>query len=152
LYTPREGARWPAPEPPRLEAEDAPGTGHRRHRLAGKTPALNTSRWRDGGPPASGRIVEVAPDGSAIVVEELVTWSGPGTGVVIRSIRLTPRTAIRVIQRSGDEDGDRTAMPGWDARVIDAAGLRPGDFVTITTNDDRRTVAVALLVVHPTPE
>jgi hypothetical protein len=97
----------------------------------------------------SGRIVEVAPDGSAIVVEELLTWSGPGTGVVTRSIRLTPRTAIDVIQRADGWDGDRAALPGWDTRVIDAADLRRGDFVTVTTDGDRRAVAVALQVVRP---
>jgi hypothetical protein len=100
----------------------------------------------------SGRIVEVALDGSAIVVEELVTWSGPGTGVVTRSIRLTPGTAIDVIQLADDTDVDRAALPGWDTRVIDAADLRRGDFVTVTTDGDRRAVAVALQVVRPERE
>jgi hypothetical protein len=100
----------------------------------------------------SGRIVEVAPDASAIVLEELVAWSGPGTGVVTRSIQLTPSTSMRVIERSGDADRDRTAMPGWDATTIDAGELRRGDFVTVTTRDDRRAVAVALQVVRPSSE
>lgn len=100
----------------------------------------------------SGRIVEVAPDASAIVFEELVAWSGPGTGVVTRSIQLTPSTSIRVIERSGNGGRDRTAMPGWDATPIDAGDLRRGDFITLTTRDDRRTVAVALQVVRPISE
>jgi len=100
----------------------------------------------------SGRIAEVAPDGSAIVLEELVAWSGPGAGVVPRSIRLTPRTAISVIERSGGMDGSPAAMPGWETAVIDAADLRRGDFVTVTTDDGRRTVAVAVQVLRPGSE
>jgi len=115
-------------------------------------PATAQSPTRPDAVRHSGRIVEVAPDGSAIVVEELVTWSGPGTGVITRSIRLTPRTSIDVIQRTDSTDGDRAALPGWDTRVIDAAELRRGDFVTVTTDGDRRAVAVALQVVRPESE
>ena len=112
-------------------------------------PATAQSSTRPDALRHSGWIVEVAPDGSAIVIEELVTWNGPGTGVVTRSIRLTSRTAIDVIQRADGTEGDRAALPGWDTRVIDAADLRRGDFVTVTTDGDRRAVAVALQVVRP---
>jgi hypothetical protein len=100
----------------------------------------------------SGRILVVAPDGSAIVLEELGTWTGPGTGLVTRSIRLTPRTSIRLIERADRWEGDRTSMPGWDVEMMEATSLRPGDFVTVTTDDDGRDVAVALLVVRPDTE
>jgi hypothetical protein len=99
----------------------------------------------------SGRILVIAPDASAIVLEELVTWTGPGTGLVTRSIRLTPDTSIHLIEREGWK-GDRTSMPGWDVETMDATRLRPGDFVTVTTDDDRHDVAVALLVVRPDAE
>jgi hypothetical protein len=111
------------------------GTAHAQSPVDGEV-------WR------SGRIIEIAPDRSAIVLEELVTWTGPGTGVVTRSIRLTPRTSIRLIER-GDVDETDTAMPGWDATPIDAGRLRVGDFVTVTTIDARRGVAADLQVVRP---
>lgn len=99
----------------------------------------------------SGTIVEITPDGSAIVLEELAVWSGPGTGVVSRSIRLTPDTSIRLVERAPG-DGGRTAMPGWKATAVDALDLREGDFVTVTTHGDRRAVAVALQIVRPAGE
>jgi hypothetical protein len=97
----------------------------------------------------SGRILEVARDGSALVLEEIVAWTGPGTGAVRRSIRLTPRTSIRVVERTDQWDGRNNALPGWDAKAIAARDLRPGDFVTVTTDDDQRATAVALQIVRP---
>jgi hypothetical protein len=97
----------------------------------------------------SGRILEVAPAGSAIVLEEIVGWTGPGTGAVTRSIQLTPRTSIRLVERTEEWDGANSALPGWDATVIDAQDLRKGDFVTVTTDDDHRATAVAMQIVRP---
>jgi hypothetical protein len=97
----------------------------------------------------SGRILEVAPDHSALVLEEIVAWKGPGTGVVRRSVQLTPRTSIRQVERTDQWDGPNHALPGWDAKVIDARDLRAGDFVTVTTDDDQRATAVALQIVRP---
>jgi hypothetical protein len=97
----------------------------------------------------SGVVREVAPDGSAIVLEEMVAWNGPGTGIVHRSMRLTPRTSIQLIERTDRWDDDRTSLPGWDSKALQAGDLRPGDFVTITADEDRRGVAVALEVVRP---
>lgn len=119
--------------------------------LALAVPATAQQASRPGETRHSGRIVEVAPDGSAIVLEEMVAWTGPGTGVVTRSIKLTPRTSIRLLERTARWEDDRSAMPGWDAQVIEASSLRRGDFVTVTT-DDRRTVAVALQVIRPAAE
>jgi len=96
----------------------------------------------------SGSILEVAPDASSIVMEELVAWTGPGTGVVTRSLRITPRTSIRLLKRTDRWDGTAASMPGWDSTMVKAAMLRPGDFVTVTTDDDARNVAVALQVVR----
>jgi hypothetical protein len=94
----------------------------------------------------SGRIVDVSPDHSAIGLEEVTAWTGPGTGVVRRSIRLTPRTSIQLIERT--DHWDNTPMPGWDARPMPASQLRTGDFVTVTTDDDQRGTAVALQVIR----
>jgi hypothetical protein len=96
----------------------------------------------------SGRIVEVAPAGSAIVVQEVVAWTGPGTGLVTHSIRLTPNTAIRLIERTGRWD-QGSATPGWEVQAMDATNLRPGDFVTVTTDHGRQGPALALDVVRP---
>ena len=97
----------------------------------------------------SGRIVEIAPDRSSLVLEEIVAWNGSGTGLVNRSIRLTPTTAIRLVERAPRRAADHTALPGWDARPLDAGALRAGDYVTVTTDDDHRDVAVSLQVVRP---
>jgi hypothetical protein len=118
--------------------------------LAG--PTVAQERPESGEVRRSGRILVIAPDGSAIVLEELRTWTGPGTGLVARSIRLTPSTSIHLIERAERWEGDRTSMPGWDAETMRPASLRPGDFVTVTTDDDRRDVAVSLLVVRPATE
>jgi hypothetical protein len=99
----------------------------------------------------SGRIVEVAPDRSSLVLEEIVAWDGPGTGLVNRSIRLTPSTAIRLVERAPRWTADSTAMPGWAAQRLDVGALRAGDYVTVTTDDDHRDVAVSLQVLRPAP-
>ena len=112
-------------------------------------PAVAQMAPREGKVRHSGRILEVATDGSAIVLEEMVAWTGPGTGIVNRSIRLTPRTSIRLVERTDAVDVDRTALPGWDTTPIDVVDLRPGDFVTVTTDDDQRGVALALTIVRP---
>jgi hypothetical protein len=117
--------------------------------LALTGPAVAQERRQPGEVRHSGRILEVAPDGSAILLEEQVSWSGPGTGIVTRSIRLTPRTSIHLVERTDRWNGDRSSLPGWDVEMIGAASLRPGDFVTVTTDDDQHAVAVALQVVRP---
>ena len=96
----------------------------------------------------SGRIREVSLDGSTLVLEEIVAWTGPGTGVVDRSIRITPQTSIRLVQPAPWRN-DQGAMPGWDSRTLKASDLRPGDFVTVTTGENHRSVALGLQVVRP---
>lgn len=97
----------------------------------------------------SGRIVEVATDGSSILLEEMVGWTGPGTGMLTRRVRITPQTSIRLVRHTGRWGNDRGSTPGWDSKTIDAGRLRPGDFVTVTTDENQRDVAVALQVVRP---
>jgi hypothetical protein len=97
----------------------------------------------------SGRIVEVATDGSSILLDEMVAWTGPGTGMLTRRVRITPQTSIRLVQHTGRWGNDPSATPGWDSKTIDAHSLRRGDFVTVTTDDNHRDMAVALQVVQP---
>jgi hypothetical protein len=120
---------------------------------AGQTKtSLNAS---DEGRPAargtrhSGRIVEVATDGSSILLDEMVAWTGPGTGMLTRRVRITPRTSIELVRYTGRWGNDHSSTPGWDSETIDAGRLRPGDFVTVTTDDNQRDMAVALQVVRP---
>src|SRR5688572_18961785 len=101
--------------------------------VASGQPALHPGEVRH-----SGRIVEMAPDASGFGLEEIVAWNGAGTGLVTPSIRLTPDTSIRLIERAPGPDADRTALPGWDAEPLEAKALREGDFVTVTTDDDQR--------------
>jgi hypothetical protein len=124
---------------------DAAVTNPQKSQVVGKqAPRANEVRH-------SGRIVEIADDGSAIVLEEIVAWTASGTGEVRRSIRLTPRTSFRLFERTDTWNGRGDALPGWDAKAIQARDLRTGDFVTVTTDDDRHDIAVALHVVRPDP-
>jgi hypothetical protein len=94
----------------------------------------------------SGTITEVV-DGR-IVLDEIVTWQGPESpGIVRRSIRITPDTAIDLVQR-GPWDA-RTSRPGWSSEPIRPDDLRKGDFVTVTTRGDETGAAVAVEVIRP---
>jgi hypothetical protein len=97
----------------------------------------------------SGTLVEIGLDLTTIVVEEVVAWRGLGTGVVRRSLRLSPHTAIELLERPGAGRHDPAARLGWLARALAAAGLREGDFVTVTMEGDRRDMVIALQVVRP---
>jgi hypothetical protein len=98
----------------------------------------------------SGRVVEVGQDGRRLVLEEMVAWRGPGQpGIIHRSITLTPRTAIQLVERTGEWGEARTSMPGWSSKNIESQELRTGDFVTVTTDDDARSRAVSLEVIRP---
>jgi hypothetical protein len=80
----------------------------------------------------SGRLLEVRPDGK-LVIEEQGPWKGPGTGLVQRTVDLTPGTAIRIVRPSGRwSAGD--AMPGYAVQPADFTALTPGEMVTVTLN------------------
>ena len=81
--------------------------------------------------------------------DEMVAWTGPGTGMLTRRVRITPRTSIGLARYTGRWGNDHSSTPGWDSETIDAGRLRPGDFVTVTTDDNQRDMAVALQVVRP---
>ena len=93
----------------------------------------------------SGRLVKVAPDGSSIVLEEMGPWQGPGTGVVSRSIHIPPRATVSLVEHTGRWEGPE---PGWTSKSVDVSTLRPGDFVTVTSEKGE---AVALEIVRPEP-
>jgi hypothetical protein len=91
--------------------------------------------------------VKIGLDLSTILLEEVVAWSGLGTDVVRRSIRLGPGTSIELIERPDGRSVHRAGRSGWHATTIPAAALREGDFVTVIT--DRRDIADELQVVRP---
>jgi hypothetical protein len=74
----------------------------------------------------SGRIVEVSPDRGAIVLEAIVAWNGPGTAAVNRSMPLTPRTSITLVERAEKWEPDRTTMVGWNRVLLDGTGCVRG--------------------------
>lgn len=95
----------------------------------------------------SGRIAEVGA--SAIALEEVVQWTGPGTGAVRRSFDLLPATTIEVVERSAD-----VAPGGWPgsfrATSLALSDLRPGDYVTVAVEHrGRRAVARSVTAVRP---
>jgi hypothetical protein len=81
-----------------------------------------------------------------LTLEELVAWTGEGTGRVRRTVALTDDTRILLVTR--DESPDRASMAGFTETRIDAAAIRPGDFVTVTTPAGNGR-AVSVEVVRP---
>jgi hypothetical protein len=95
----------------------------------------------------SGTIAEVS-DGR-IVFDEIVTWQSPeAPGIVRRSIRITPDTAIKLVERAATWD-TRASRPGWNSEPIRPADLKTGDFVTVTMRGDGTGAAVAVEVIRP---
>jgi hypothetical protein len=99
----------------------------------------------DGEGRVSGQLLEIRPDGK-LVIEEQGPWKGPGTGVVKRTVDLTPNTAIRVVRAKGTWD-PADQVPGYDIEPTDFRALKPGDFVTVVTGE--KSAAVAIDLVRP---
>jgi len=98
----------------------------------------------DGDGKVSGRLMEIRSDGK-LVIEEQGPWTGPGTGLVTRTVDLNPGTSIRVIRATGKwEPTDKD--PGYDVQPADFRALKSGDFVTVTLGG--RSVAVGVDVMR----
>jgi hypothetical protein len=100
----------------------------------------------------TGTVAAVEPDRQRIAVEEMGPWAGPKQGIVKRWIALVPETKVAAISRS-----DRPTKDGWRgdfaAAPLTAAAIKPGDFVTVTTETrDGRLVARSVEVLRPSPE
>jgi hypothetical protein len=93
----------------------------------------------------SGRLVDIRPDGK-LMIEEQGPWKGPGTGLSMRTVDITPDTSIRVVRPKGRWE-PTDAVPGYDVEPADFRALKSGDLVTVTTNG--RSTAVAIDVVRP---
>src|SRR5690242_19180127 len=93
----------------------------------------------------SGRVTQVAPDGREIKFEETLSWKGPGTGVVERTIDITPRTSLQLVEPTPKWTDEQPT--GWESRALKPSELRPGDFVTVTGDCEHRGAVVALQVI-----
>jgi hypothetical protein len=91
----------------------------------------------------SGRLVEIRPDGK-LVIEEQGPWNGPGTGLLRRTVDLTPGTSIRVVRPTGKWTGSDTT-PGYAVEPSDFRALAPGDFVTVTTGGTSTAAAIDVM-------
>src|SRR5688572_23120836 len=79
----------------------------------------------------SGTIVGLRQDPAQLVMEEIVTWIGPNSGRVRRTIDMTANTSIQVVRRTDTWTVSRTSKPGFEERAIEPSALRVGDFVTV---------------------
>ena len=93
------------------------------------TPALAADAGRH-----SGQVVEVRPDGK-LVIEEQGPWLGPGTGLVRRTIDVTPQTAIRMVRPTGTWEDN--ASPGYELSAGRLDDIKAGDFVTVVPGAGR---------------
>ena len=94
----------------------------------------------------SGQVVAVDSAAGTLRFGEMLGWTGPGTGIVDRTVRLTPATDVRLVERAATLDPERWPN-AWEEHRIGLDALRPGDFVTVTTGGD--DTAVALEVMRP---
>jgi hypothetical protein len=100
----------------------------------------------------TGTVVAVEADRQRIAIEEMGPWVGPKQGVVKHWIALAPQTKVAAISRS-----DKATKDGWSgdfaAAPLTAAAIKPGDFVTVTTETrEGRLVALSVEVLRPSPE
>lgn len=109
--------------------------------LLSSAPALAA----DGDGKVSGRLVDIRPDGK-LMIEEQGPWKGPGTGLVTRTVDITPDTSIRVVRPTGRWEAT-DPVPGYDVEQADFRALKSGDLITVTTNG--RSTAVAIDVMRP---
>jgi hypothetical protein len=97
----------------------------------------------------SGQLAQIGPDGRMVTLEEMVTWTGPGTGLTERSIAISPATSVRLVRRTDDANPD--GWPGgFTAAPLFHSELRVRDWVTVETQrEGDRLVAVSIEVVRP---
>lgn len=97
----------------------------------------------------SGTIVAIDTAGHALTLEEMGPWTGPGKGLVRRTVKITPDTKITRVARTAG-----TAPDGWPggftSSSVTVADVRAGDFVTLTTTSRRgHLVASAIAIDQP---
>jgi hypothetical protein len=94
----------------------------------------------------SGTVVRV--DDDELVIREMGTWTGSGSGVAERRVTLAADTATQLVRREPGA-AERTSRPGWKSIAMRPEDIRPGDFVTVTTRKAGGDVAVSIEVLRP---
>jgi hypothetical protein len=96
----------------------------------------------------SGTLNRVDPTRHTLTLEEMGPWTGAGTGLITRSIGLTPATRIELVRRS-KEPVDGGWPGGYVGSPLGLAQLHPGDFVTVkATRHGQQRTAVSIDVVR----
>jgi hypothetical protein len=96
----------------------------------------------------SGRVMEIRPDGK-VVIEAQGPWTGPNTGVTRQTVGMGPDTLIRVVRPKGTWD-QSDVDPGYAITATDFRELKRGDFITVTTRDGSRAVAIDVVRAEET--
>ena len=83
----------------------------------------------------SGRVIAIDPAARTLRMEELAEAGRR----VERTLRLEPGMTIHLVRPAARPDEparvDDAHWPNaWDSQPLDAAAVKPGDFVTVTTN------------------
>lgn len=92
--------------------------------------------------------VVVAADERQVTIEEMGPWRGPSTQPTRRVFQLTDGTKVALTERTSD--GSEGWPWAYSEQMLQTWDLRPGDFVTVTTEPQgRRAVAVVVQAVRP---
>lgn len=100
----------------------------------------------------SGTVTAVDRGAGTITLEEVGPWN-PGGGVILtRTVRVRPGTHVVLVSRA-DPSVPHVAPDDWPGgfreSALDAADVRPGDFVTVTvTAEGSEAVAQTVAVVR----
>jgi hypothetical protein len=113
--------------------------------LVGLAALIMTTTTTAGETRHSGRVAAVAPDRGGFTLEEVGPWTGPGTGLVTREVRLAPGTAVQLVTRASDLAA--TWPVAFETSRLAATDLRPGDYVTVTLDDAGEARAVEVTPV-----
>src|SRR5712692_6675302 len=74
----------------------------------------------------SGTLTAIDPAKHTLMLEEMGPWRGAGTGVITRSIVVTPATKVELVRRSKEP-----VAGGWPGGYVDSpqtlAVVHPGD-------------------------
>jgi hypothetical protein len=97
----------------------------------------------------SGRLAQIGPDGQVVTLEEMVTWTGPGSGLTEHSVAISTATRVRLIRRAGGANTNGW-LGGFTVAPLSRSELRVGDWVTVEAErEGDRLVAASVEVVRP---
>jgi hypothetical protein len=116
---------------------------------AGAGTALAAAPTAGDGVRHSGRVLEVRDGGRALVLEEMGPWLGPNTGLQTRTFVLGPASTVRRLTPTGTWESDTS--PGYAVRPGTLTEIRPGDFVTVTVDDEGRVATIDITQASPAP-